>query len=147
MFHSILVLCIGNICRSPLAEVLLAHGLKAAGAEIRVSSAGLGALRDHPAHEIMQEIALGLGLNLEEHRAQQISENLVREAELILVMTENQKNQMHQDFPQSRGKVFLLHNIPAKDIPDPYQKEESDFHTAAALIQTGVNQWVKTLTH
>lgn len=146
MFETILVLCIGNICRSPLAKVQLATSLAAAGSKIRVKSAGLGALKHHQAHEIMQKIATDQGLNLEDHQAQQISENLVREADLILVMTENQKNQMLQDFPQTRGKVFLLHNNPAKDIPDPYQKDETNFYAAAELIKQGVDQWVAAVS-
>lgn len=146
MFQTVVVLCIGNICRSPLAMIQLQSQLKAAGSPITVTSAGLGALHNHPAHEIMQKIAEDQQLDLSNHHAKQVTPETIKSADLIFVMTENQKNQVHLEFPQSRGKVFLLHNNPPMDIPDPYQKTEQDFKNAAASIQEGVNQWVKLLS-
>ena len=66
----ILVVCTGNICRSPTGEYCLKKEL---GPEFEVMSAGLGALVDHPAHELSQKIALEHGIDMSAHRARQIN--------------------------------------------------------------------------
>ncbi|HAQ28098.1 MAG TPA: phosphotyrosine protein phosphatase, partial [Pseudomonas sp.] len=60
MFNNILIICVGNVCRSPVAEVLLTHKLQ--GTNRSISSAGIGALVGNPmdktAHEVLQENGL-----------------------------------------------------------------------------------------
>ena len=78
----ILVVCTGNICRSPTGEYLLKKEL---GEGFDVMSAGLGALVDHPAHELSQKIALEHGVDMSAHRARQINLDILKWADLTSV--------------------------------------------------------------
>jgi len=87
MINQILVVCIGNICRSPMAEGLLKRDLP----KIKVSSAGLDALVGYGADPIAVEIMAEQGIDIQSHRARMLTDNLVRQSELILVMDNAQK--------------------------------------------------------
>ena len=82
MFDSILVVCTGNICRSPLGERYLRNALP----NKKIDSAGTGALVDHEADSAAQRIAQQNGLSLEGHKARQFTSSLARNYDLILVM-------------------------------------------------------------
>ena len=85
MIRHILVVCVGNICRSPMAEQLLKSALK--GQEgITVESAGLGALVGHPADDYALELMEEMGEDIRAHRAMQIYPDMVHAADLVLVM-------------------------------------------------------------
>ena len=88
---NILVVCTGNICRSPTGEYLLKKEL---GEGFNVMSAGLGALVDHPAHEISQKIALEHGIDMSAHHARQINLDILKWADLILVMENGHKKEL-----------------------------------------------------
>ena len=134
----ILTLCIGNICRSPLAEALLAHELP----EHTVWSAGLGALVGKPADPLSVEVAAAHGLDIRAHRAQQVTSWLCQQVQLIMVMEQAHKAQLEQQFPMVRGKVFSLGQFGQFDIADPYQQPIEAFDTAYAAIAQGVADWL-----
>ena len=134
----ILTLCLGNICRSPLAEALLARELP----EHTVCSAGLAALVGNPADPLSVEVAAAHGLDIRAHRAQQVSSWLCQQVQLIMVMEQAHKTQLEQQFPVVRGKVFSLGQFGQFDIADPYQQPIEAFDTAYAAIAQGVADWV-----
>ena len=136
----IMTLCIGNICRSPLAQALLARELPTHN----VWSAGLGALVGSPADPISVQIAQEQGLDLSAHRAQQVTSIMCQQAELILVMEQSHKSQIEQLYPQVRGKVFRLGQFGGFEIEDPYRKPREAFDIAYQGIAQGVADW---LTH
>lgn len=135
---NILTLCIGNICRSPLAQALLAHELP----QHTVWSAGLGALVGQAADPLSIEVAAAHGLDITEHRAQQVTSWLCQQTELILVMEQAHKSQLEQQFPVVRGKVFSLGQFGKFDIADPYQEPLEAFEVAYKAIAQGVADWV-----
>jgi protein-tyrosine phosphatase len=134
---NVLILCIGNICRSPMAEGLLKKEL----ADLNVQSAGLGALVGHPADPFSVQIMSEQGVDISAHRAQQISSKLIAEADLILVMDKEQKKFVEGRFARSRGKVFRLCERDNVDIPDPYRGEIQKFRDSNRLIVVGVAFW------
>ena len=84
----ILLVCTGNTCRSPLAEVLLRRALAEAGVEdVQVSSAGTGTLGGDPASEGSYLVALENGLDLAAHRSRAVTRELLAEVDLALTMS------------------------------------------------------------
>ncbi|OYU12415.1 MAG: protein tyrosine phosphatase [Comamonadaceae bacterium PBBC1] len=134
----ILTLCVGNICRSPLAQALLARELP----EHHVRSAGLSAMVGYPADPEVIRVAREQGLELQAHRAQQVTSVMCQQAELILVMEQEHKTQLEQLYPQVRGKVFRLGLYGQFDIADPYRQSSEAFDTAYQGIAQGVALWL-----
>ncbi len=141
----ILVLCEGNHCRSPLAEALLRRAL---GPASEVRSAGLRALVGEPAHEEARRLAAELGLDLEAHRGRQISPELIREADLILVMDRAQKEACEALTPNARGRVYLLGHWLAPDPPaiaDPIHRGPEAHRITCDHIREAVQSWLPRL--
>ena len=82
------------------------------------------------------------GLDITEHRAQQVTSWLCQQTELILVMEQAHKSQLEQLFPVVRGKVFTLGQFGKFDIADPYQQPLEAFEITYAAIAQGVADWV-----
>lgn len=136
--HHILTLCVGNICRSPLAQALLARELP----QHTVRSAGLSAMVGFPADPEVLHIAREKGLDLQGHRAQQVTSIMCQQADLILVMEQEHKTQLEQLYPQVRGKVFRLGLYGKFDIADPYRQTSEAFETAYQGIAQGIADWL-----
>ena len=139
----VLTLCIGNICRSPLAEVALKRALPAEGWQ--VWSAGLQAMVGLPADPTSRAIAQEQGLDLSTHRAQQFTAFMAQQADVILVMEDLHTRLLLQAAPTARGKVFRLGHLGGYDIADPYRRPREAFDTAWAGIAQGVQDWAPRL--
>ena len=146
MFDNILVVCVGNICRSPMAEGLFRQAfVEVNNFESRIRSAGLGALVGHPPDPKAIQLMMEKGIDISDHRARQLNQEMIRNSDLILVMELDQKNTIEEIEPTARGKVFRLGEWGGFDIPDPYQKEIHVFEKTLILIEQGVSQWIKKL--
>jgi protein-tyrosine phosphatase len=143
VFKSILVVCVGNICRSPMAEAMLQRRLH--NRDISVSSAGLGALVGHQADEIAQNLMSERQIDISGHRARQLDTTLLRDADLVLVMEGWQQREIEQQFPTTRGKVFRIGHWGNFDIADPYRKPREAFEAALIAIERGIEEWTKRL--
>ncbi len=135
---SILTVCIGNICRSPMAEAILAAQLP----DMTVSSVGIGALVGHPADDMAQQLMAARGLDISSHRARQASREIVQRADMILVMDHKQRKYLEEQYQGTTGKIFRLGEFSKSDVPDPYRQSQAAFEDALALIDQGVNEWV-----
>ena len=136
-FDNILVVCVGNICRSPMAEALL----KQRYPDKVIDSAGVGALVGHPADPAALEIMTKQQLDITKHVAKQIDENLAKKADLIFTMSDSQTKWIEERWPFCRGKTFKLGHWQDKDIADPYKHDMSAFKTAYQDIVDGLEQW------
>ncbi|MBZ7055965.1 protein tyrosine phosphatase [Klebsiella quasipneumoniae] len=142
MFDSILVICTGNICRSPIAERLLRRMLK----DKMIDSAGIGALVDSPADDAAIRVAQKHQLSLENHRGKQFTASLGRKYDLILVMEQTHLDSITRIAPEVRGKTMLLgHWFGGKDIPDPYRKSDEAFESVYQLIERSCQSWAERL--
>ena len=138
---NILVLCIGNICRSPIAEAMLQKEFP----DKTVWSAGLGALVGSPADPVSVELAKTNGYDLSVHRAQQVEAWMCQKADLILVMEQSHKADLEARFPTVRGKTYALGSVGAFEIADPYRQGRDAFEQAYAAIAKGVAGWTPRL--
>jgi protein-tyrosine phosphatase len=142
MFKNIMIVCIGNICRSPIGEVLL----KQYKPELNVFSSGLGALVGKPADPKSVELMRQKNISLDDHCAQQINSVLVSSSDLILTMEKKHVSAIQAQFPESRGKVHLIGKWENdQEIPDPYKKGDEAFVLASSLIESGLQAWQKKL--
>lgn len=142
MFDSILVVCTGNICRSPIGERFLKNYLP----NKKIDSAGTGALVNHIADDSAIKIAALHGISLEGHRGQQFTSILARQYDLILVMEKLHIEQIGRIAPEARGKTMLFgHWINRREIPDPYKKSEEAFRSVYLLIEEAGQRWVDKL--
>ena len=142
MFDKILVVCVGNICRSPSGEYLFKSLLP----NKSIASAGVGALVGKPADKMATEVALENGLCLEGHQGQQLNSELCRDYDLILVMEQRHIEAVTKIAPEARGKTMLLSHWNGKeDIPDPYRQSKEAFEHAYKLIEQGCQAWAKKL--
>ena len=140
MFNRILMVCTGNICRSPIAQVLLASRL---GGKAAVESAGIRALVGWPADATACALMAERGLDLSAHRARQLTAELVRASDLILVMEDGQRRAVESMDPSARGRVHRLGRIGGFDVPDPYQQGRAAFERSTTLIERGLSEMEK----
>ena len=142
MFNSILVVCTGNICRSPIGERILKQLLPT----MQVDSAGTAALIDHNADNSAIKIAKKHGISLEGHKGKQFTAKLARNYDLILAMEKIHIKQIEKIAPEARGKTMLFgHWLENRDIPDPYRKSDEAFASVFVLIQRSSQLWVEKL--
>lgn len=127
-----------------MAEALLASALRGQDG-ITVESAGLGALVGHPADDYAIELMDELGTDIRAHRARQIHPDMVRAADLVLVMESGHKRAIDEADPTARGKVHRLGEWQDRDISDPYRQSKDAFADALADIEDGVSSWVEKL--
>lgn len=144
MFNNILIICVGNVCRSPVAEALLAHKLQ--GQNLAISSAGIGALVGNPmdktAHEVLQEH----GLEHVSHRARQVDSEMLHRADLILAMEQSHIQHIRQIAPEVHGKTFLMGKwLDGMEIPDPYRQSRPAFEHVHGLLTQSVESWLPYL--
>lgn len=144
MFKRILVVCIGNICRSPTAECLLRERL--GNGDVDVSSAGLSALVGEPMEPTAMELLREHGVDGSSHRGRQVTGELLRQSDLILTMEKSHSTTIMRNAPEVSGKVFLLGKWQSDtDIPDPYRQPRHAFVHAYKLIDRGVSDWLPYL--
>lgn len=144
MFNKIIVICTGNICRSPIGEALLRERLKGHGQS--VVSAGIGALSGYPADPLACEIMREKGIDISTHRAQQATLPLLSSMDLILAMDGTHMDWIAGKYPQLRGRIHkMLKWQQNADVADPYRLPRSAFEKAYADIEQGVDDWLKRL--
>ena len=137
--NNILVVCIGNICRSPMAE----YFLKQEFPHLQIESAGISGLVGHAADDKASLCMQRLGIDMSAHVARKLNAELVKKADLILVMSTNQQKHVEQTWPFAKGKTFRLGHWQSKNVADPYQHEQAVFDETCQLIQHCIADWKK----
>jgi len=146
MFDSVLMVCVGNICRSPMAMCFLQYLCELEGKDLQVSSAGVHALVGHAADDQACRLMKEKSMNIDAHRAQQLSAGLASQYDLILVMEKGHVHAVTDIAPQTRGRVHLLGKWHGdEEIADPYQKSEAHFRAACSAIERNTKLWKKYL--
>ena len=137
----ILIVCLGNICRSPLAEGILQHKADEVGLYWTVESAGTNGLHVGEApHHLSQKVATQYGINICEQRARQFEATDFEKFDRIYVMADD----VMQDVKRIAGKYFdaekvdyFLNELTAgknEDVPDPWYGNEDGYNKVYDLI-------------
>ena len=128
--RSVLVMCMGNICRSPYLEA----ALRARLANVDISSAGfVGPGRTVPPHGM--SIAAARGLDLSSHRSRLVTSEMLGKADLVIVMDERQARRLVRGFNVPAGRVIVAGDLDpqigeARTIRDPWQQDLSVFEAS-----------------
>lgn len=137
----ILMVCLGNICRSPLAEGILQHKAKQAGLNWQVESAGTESFHvGEPPHHLSQKVAKLNGIDICEQRARRFVKEDFERYDKIYAMSadvlEEMKRLSKDNFDENRADLLLNELYPGehRSVPDPWFGAEPDFHEVFALI-------------
>jgi protein-tyrosine phosphatase len=140
MINRVLIVCVGNICRSPTAEYLMRDRLRGRGTH--VESAGLAALVGQPVDPMAEAVMEAHGLTAAGHVARQVSQEMISAADMVIAMDRRHVSAIQALAPHARGKTFLLGrwqgDVP---IPDPYGRDRAAFDKAYTMIRDAVDSW------
>jgi RpiB/LacA/LacB family sugar-phosphate isomerase len=120
---TILFICTGNVCRSPMAEGLFRQAT-GGGEEFRVLSAGLGALDGQPPTPHAVAAMRELGVDISAHRSRMLTADLAGEADYIFCMTRSHVDTIALLYPSAEEKTFVLREF--EDALKPFEKDISD---------------------
>jgi protein-tyrosine-phosphatase len=144
---SLLFVCTGNTCRSPMAMTLFKARLAESepqSAGWRVESAGTWAQDGSPAARYAREAMAARGLDLNRHQARTVTHELLNQFNLILVMETNHKEALCAEFPVLAGRIYLLSEMAGKQVSvdDPIGREPAEYVKCANLLDTWIeNGW------
>src|ERR1051325_10071090 len=120
---TVLFVCTGNVCRSPMAEGIFRHAVQGRG-NYRVVSAGLGAMEGQPPSAHAVEAVKELGIDISNQRSRMLTPDLVQQADYIFGMTHSHVDTVLLLYPQAAEKTFLLREF--DDTLDSFEKDISD---------------------
>ena len=120
---TILFICTGNLCRSPMAEGLFRRATDGLG-EFRVLSAGIGAANDQPPTPHAVAAMRELGIDISRHRSRMLTADLAGQADYIFGMTRSHVDTIALLYPEAEEKTFLLREF--DETLEPFEKDISD---------------------
>lgn len=145
---TILFVCTGNVCRSPMAEGLFRHAVKGRG-DLRVLSAGVGAIDGQPPSPYAVQALRELGIDISHQRSRMLTADLVNQADYIFGMTHGHVDAINLLYPQAAEKTFLLRefdetlDVFEKDISDPIGGSYDVYRECRDQIEQGIASMLK----
>lgn len=130
-----------------MAEIALRHALRTRHLRAQVSSAGVQALPDQPAHSTCIEVVARAGLgDLSTHRSRLLSALLLSEADFVLCMGHDHRQAILARSPQYAGRVRLLGHWQGIEIADPVSGPAEGFEECLELMNDCIGQWIDRLS-
>ncbi|MFK7801975.1 MAG: hypothetical protein AB8G95_10105 [Anaerolineae bacterium] len=149
---NILVICTGNVCRSPVVERLLVKRLAQRNlVDWTVHSAGTGEYPPRSASRFSVEVIEETeSIDLMNHQSKVATQAMVQQADLIVCMEANHKEILSLENPTEASKIFLLSEMvpgPIYDVPDPYSKNKQAYEmmvkTVTGLVDEGLERIIE----
>ncbi len=151
---SVLFVCLGNICRSPIAEGIFRHIAEQRGFShhFKIGSAGLGSWHiGHPPDQRAQDALRGMGIDISGLRARRVTPGDFESYDLILAMDRSNRNALLRMAPvQHREKIrlFLTYapNLSVQEVPDPFFGDTANFDYVCQLVDAACRGLFVNLT-
>src|SRR6266436_8300755 len=140
---TVLFVCTGNVCRSPMAEGIFRRAVRGRG-DFRVISAGLGAMNGQPPSPYAVEAVRELGIDISGQRSRMLTPDLVQQADYIFGMTHSHIDTVMLLYPMAAEKTFLLREFDEtldffeKDISDPIGGSYEVYLNCRDQIEQGI---------
>lgn len=145
----VLMVCLGNICRSPLAEGILQHKAQQCGLTWLVDSAGTGSWHiGQPPHRLSQKTALHYGVDISNQKCRQFQASDMMEFDVIFFMEranmDDAKIIAASNWNAAKAKLLLneIHPGSNKAVPDPYYGTEADYHDVFEMISEACDAFI-----
>lgn len=149
---SVMLVCTGNTCRSPMAKALFTarlrrHGL--AGDDWKVESVGTWAQEGQPAAPLAQRVMRQRGLDISQHRSRAATGELLSQFNLILTMEPGQKEALRIEFPNLANRIYMLSEMAGRQIAveDPILGNLNDYRHCAAEIDGWLERGWERILH
>ena len=145
---TVLFVCTGNVCRSPMAEGLFRYAVRTRG-DYRVISAGIGAVDGQPPSPHASKAMKELGIDISRQRSRMMTAELVQQADYIFGMTHGHVDAVNLLYPQAAEKTFLLREFDEtldtfeKDITDPIGQSYEVYLNCRDQIEQGIASLMK----
>lgn len=130
MIKTILFVCTGNTCRSAMAEGIFKKMLKGRTKDyikFNIISAGISALPGMSPTPEAISVMFEHGIDISQHHAQELQEELIKKADLILVMTNEHKEYIHKEFIFTQNKTYLLKKFTLNNKSESNQNNERNY--------------------
>lgn len=145
----VLVLCLGNICRSPMVERYLRRRTREAGLDgVTVESAGFVEDEGRPSPDLAVELASEHGVDLDDHRSTVVAPAHLERSDVVFLMDAENLADLQRGFDRRARQSYFLRVFTPDDrfeILDPYGGDRADFRRAFDAIATGVDRFVSRL--
>ncbi len=146
---SVLFVCLGNICRSPMAEVIFSHEIDRGNLNFTCDSAGTSAVHAGEKADLrMRDSAKQRGYDLESIRSRQFKQNDFEKFDYILVMDESNYRNIRDlsNRDEDLNKVFLITDYcteeKASEVPDPYYGGENGFFEVIDILEDAIKGFI-----
>jgi len=149
----VVFVCSGNICRSPMAEVIGKERFDEAGRQAICISAGTLGIVGEPAATHAQRAVTDLGLDLEQHRSQSAASGLLQHADFVVAMAPRHIRELKRMDPNLAPKLVSLWDYlpsehpahPLRAIADPVGRDYETFVVIRDQIDACLRAWIATL--
>ncbi len=132
----ILMVCLGNICRSPLAEGILQKMVDEKNLDWKVDSAGTNGYHNgETPHKYSQKVALQNGIDISNQISRKITKNDIEEFDLIFAMAKDVMDDIKQIAGNKFGNKKITLFLDNEDVPDPWYGGEDGFYEVYKIIE------------
>ncbi len=151
---NILMVCLGNICRSPLAEGILQYKARETGLAWQVQSAGTNGYHiGEPPHPLSQKVARLHGIDISGQRARRFSEKDFQHFQIIYAMADDVVDDMRhiagKHYDDTKVNLLLNELFPGKnyEVPDPWYGPEPGYHRVFKMIDEACDAIIRKYAH